>query len=223
MTDNVWPEDTATGAPNKDWSDAAHIAQHGFNETWSDVVLTGLSFTVDFGVPDFDLSSGSCRISDTSAQTQDHSGVSPAQSQRTLDQVVYAGQLDSRTGVSLTDSAVNHIFIQFDLTSNDTINVVTNTTGSSPSDPAFKIGEIDTANDTSRETNRGPRHTESVSLTGGIPTTITHSIGEKFVNVQFYDNNDQQAELNRIELLNDDKIEIESSVDVNGQIVVTNP
>lgn len=191
MVDLVHPEDNGVNSNLvNDWVDAAIVGQmvYGFDE--DDVVIDGLNFTADFGVPDLDISAGSAKIAVSGESTVDHSNQTPAISSKTLNTSTLVCDLDARTGLSLTDNATNHVFIDVDRTSQDSASITINTTNSAPSEPQMKLGQVDTSGNTSRETNRGPVDTGSIDFSNS-PLTITHSIGTKnFSSAQFYDDTD---------------------------------
>jgi hypothetical protein len=63
------------------------------------------------------------------------------------DQVQIVAHLDAQT-VGLDDGAVNHLFVNPNVGSDDSPQLVANTTGNAPTAEAVKIGEVDTAADT---------------------------------------------------------------------------
>lgn len=141
-TDHVFPEDEGTGANDGDYADAANFASA--MDTLTDYVANGMSFTVDYGVPSVDVSAGKAFVSDSAAGM--------AQSAETRDRgVSFAVEAAARSGLGLTDGDVNHVYLDVDLTQDDGVSYTINTTGSAPADPALKIGEIDTTNDTKDE------------------------------------------------------------------------
>jgi hypothetical protein len=147
MTDFVFPEDTGTGAGQGDDNDAANFGAAYDGIGLTDFVVKGMGFTLNAGTPSLDLGSGKAVVSDSSATA--------TQSGETRDEgVAFVVELDARTGISLTNSAVNHVFLQVDLSSDDTVNIVVNTTNSAPSEPQVKLGTVDTSNDTTTEVNR---------------------------------------------------------------------
>jgi len=140
-TDFVFPEDAGTGAAGGDNADAANFATLAYATGFVDLAVSGLTVTPDYAVPDFDLSAGLCVVTDASAQE--------AQTTEMRDQgVAYSVIVAARTGVALTDAAVNEVFIDVDLSSDDTLSITVTSDGSSPSQPYLKIAEVDTSNDT---------------------------------------------------------------------------
>ena len=150
LSGHVWPEDTGTGAAggNEDWDSAGYLAGMAAQDNRSDYVERGLRFTVDFGALTFDLSAGLAFIkSEDPVDVQNPSDDAGTYS-GTWDQgVTFAVDVDAETGIALTDSATNYIYLAIDLSSNDSHYVHVDTDDTAPSDPSIKIGEIDTAND----------------------------------------------------------------------------
>jgi len=171
LTNHVWPEDDGTGAAdgNEDWDSAGFIGGMHAKDHATDYVETGLNFEgdgsgePDYTVPDFDLSAGLAFIKYT-GQVDVQALADGAYTDTWDHGMQLAVHVDAQTGISLTDAATNHIYLAVDLTSNDGAYVEVNTTGTAPSDPHIKLGEIDTANDTKVETNRGPRFSDADSL-----------------------------------------------------------
>lgn len=143
-TDFVFPEDSGTGATGGDNADAANFATLAYATGIADKVVEGLGFSnVTYGT-DFTLDAGLCVVTDTSAQE--------AQTTESRDQgVAYSVIVSARSGVSLSSSGVDSIYINVDLSTDDTISVAT----SQPStQPYLKIGEIDNDNNTDELWNR---------------------------------------------------------------------
>lgn len=73
------------------------------------------------------------------------------------DKVLQANDGESNlVGISLQDNAVNHVFLNSDFSTNNHVDIVTNTDGTTPSNAYLKIGEVDTGANTANETNRKP-------------------------------------------------------------------
>jgi len=139
--DHVFPEDIGTGAPQGDPADAANFGAYAQHELLSNYKANGLNVTVDFNANTFDLSAGKAFIRDSSADT--------AQVVETRDRgVLYGVEVAPRTGLSLTDSAVNHIFIELDLGTDDGVSVQARTNVQNTAPPSIKIAEVDTTADT---------------------------------------------------------------------------
>jgi hypothetical protein len=166
-------EDSGTNsgitAGEGDWLDAANLGawRHGQNDT--DYVVAGLAFTPDYTTPALDVSAGKVLVSEQSASTvSDHGGESRDQ------RVTYAVEVSARSGVALTDSAVNEVFVNVDQSGEDAVSIVVTTDGSSPSEPSLKLGEVDTSADTSTETNRDPEASfAGVAFSGDLTASGT--------------------------------------------------
>jgi len=147
MADHVFPEDSGTGAAEGDYDDAANFASLAQAIGLTDYVVQGLNFTLNAGTPSLDISKGKAVVTQSQATS--------SQSAETRDGVAFVAEMDARTGLSLTDGDVNHVFLSVDLSSDDTINVVINTTDSAPAEPYVKLGTVDTSADTTTELNKG--------------------------------------------------------------------
>lgn len=64
---------------------------------------------------------------------------------------------------------MNHVYVDVDLTSDDTINITVNTTGTQPAQPSLKIAEVDTSADTKTEWNREPYNHGSYATVSDVP------------------------------------------------------
>jgi len=93
--------------------------------TFSNVDFTNLTVTVDSG---------------KFYAVADDLGVATAQ--ETRDDVAHVSGHTGTTGLSLTDSAVNHVYAYADLDVEDDVKIDINTTNTSPSNPSVKIGVI---------------------------------------------------------------------------------
>jgi len=146
MVDHVFPEDEGTGASDGDFADAANFASYGYHQILADYIITGLSVTTDGST--FDVSSGMCSISDTSANM--------VQNSETRDQgVLYSAIADARSGVSLPDTGgMNYIYVEIDLTTDDSVSIIANTTDTAPSNTSLKIAEVDASVPEVTPTNR---------------------------------------------------------------------
>jgi len=146
MADFVFPEDGGTGATDGDFNDAANFASLAQATGLKNYVVQGLNFTLNAGTPSLDISEGKAVVTADSATAN--------QSTETRDGVAFVADMDARTGIALTDADVNHVFLQVDLSTDDTINIIVNTTNSAPSQPYVKLGTVDTSADTTTELNR---------------------------------------------------------------------
>lgn len=146
MSDIVFPEDPGTGASEGDFDDAANFSTLARAVGFGDYVFTGMNFTPDYSTPDVNISSGLAVIAKDT--------VSQDQGSEKMDQGnLFFVKKDSVSGLSLTDSAVNNIFLKIDLSSDDTASYEAKTSGT-PSLPNIKIGEINTSSNTSKEIKR---------------------------------------------------------------------
>ncbi|WP_323192422.1 hypothetical protein [Halostella sp. PRR32] len=157
MTDKHWPQDAGTGLSqqsDRDWADAAHIAAAAHDANGTDFVVTGLGLTnPDYTNLTIDVDSGMAKIAVTNLSSRDHGdGVTT-----TWDEASQVYSADARTGLALTDSDINEIWLDADQSSPDAVSVtVVDSSGSAPAAPALKIGEVDTTNDTTTQLNRDP-------------------------------------------------------------------
>lgn len=220
LENHVFPEDPGINSKlTNDWTDAAQFSQLGYPPQGLPFVISGLTLSIDYTGPEFDLSEGVAKILQSKNQTQDHSNDTPSRAQLTLNNLVYVVQVKSRTNISLTDNDTNHVFLQIDQTQDDKVDVVTNTTGSTPSDPAMKRAVIDTTANTSRITNDGFRKTLDLSLSADTPKTITHGLSYDYVNPTFYDGNGEIFDP-YVQRKNPDQIEVEYPSSVNSGKVI---
>lgn len=189
--DHVFPEDEGTGAPDGDDADAANLAAYHGRDNMADYKEAGLGITYNSGVPDFDLAAGKCYIKESAATTK-NTGESRDQG------VVFEVEVTSRTGIALADNAVNHVYVDIDLTAGDSVSVVTNTTGSAPSSSSLKIAEIDTSNDTVDETFNQDPDLAGDSVTATSLTTVEalpESITSDYYYAGAFDGADPDARL----------------------------
>lgn len=150
---HVWPQDPSIGS-SKDELDAANIASHAYSPYDTDYVVEGLGFTVDYTTPQFDVEKGKVKVSQSTGVANVEGGT--REHGLTFVVEIEDGEFDA---ISLTDGAVNYIYLDVDNTQDNTasIEVGTNDPPSSlGSQPYLKIGEIDTTNDEKVELNRYP-------------------------------------------------------------------
>jgi hypothetical protein len=142
MTDISFPQ---TG----DLPDFAHFGT--LRGTGTSGIINGLEFTADFSVPELTVAEGKALINRPQAQTT-HPQISPPE---TVTDAAIVVEMDQKT-VSLTDSELNHIFIQANVSTDDAPQPKANITNSEPSPASVKIGEVDTraANSVSEGWNR---------------------------------------------------------------------
>lgn len=110
-------------------------------------IVSGLALSnYDAATPSVDVASGkTVHVLDSALAEWTLDDGTQQSEQR--DQVQLVCHLDAQT-TTLTDSDVNHLFVEPNWDTDDSPEIVTNTTGSAPSTDALKIGEVDTANDT---------------------------------------------------------------------------
>lgn len=128
-----------------DNDDAEHFGALIGQDNLTNYVEYGMTFNVSYSVPEVTVTTGKGFVQVSSA-TASSSG-------DTILNVGYVIQIPQQT-VSLTDNAVNYIYLEPDLSTDDngTVNAYTSEqTGNS-----ILIGTIDTANNTSTRENRNP-------------------------------------------------------------------
>lgn len=146
MADHVYPEDTGTGAAEGDWNDAANFAQLAAAVGRSDFVVNGMGFS-NISSTSVDIGQGVAAVTDTNATA--------ANTSETRDSVAYVVEADARTGVTLTDTAINYIYLDIDLTTGDAISYHVDTDDTPPTTaPYLKIGTVDTNDNSSTTLNR---------------------------------------------------------------------
>jgi len=224
LTDYVFPEDPGINNNlTNDWTDAAQFGQLAFGSLNKDYVVSGMTFNVDYQTPSFELSGGVAKIAAPTGQTQDHSGDSPSRGQITLSNMVYAVDMDPKQNISLADNAVNHVYLNVDLSTDDTILVHVDTDETPPPEPSMKRGIINTSSNSSRLTNSGFFTRKNLTLTADVGLTVTHSLSLDYPNMTFYDGNDKLFPPSRVERLNEDQVEIEHAINVSGGRVAFGP
>jgi len=138
--DHVFTEDQGTNsgistAGAGDDADGANFASAYEAIGNTDFVVRGLSLS-NVGTGTFDLSAGKAVVSDDTADA--------AQSSEVRDQrVAYVSEVAPRTGLSYTTGSLNYVYLNLLLDTDDSLEIVVNTTGTAPNDPALKIAEID--------------------------------------------------------------------------------
>lgn len=144
-----FPQDSGSGLQEqsyRDYGDAAHFG--ALAHTGLEGVLTGCGVvSTDFTAPEVTIDGGVVRIIAESVDSRDHSNDGTADT--TWPEAVQVYRVEQTT-VALTDGATNEVWVQGDQTMADNASVVATTTGA-PAAPSMKIGEVDTAADTTSE------------------------------------------------------------------------
>jgi hypothetical protein len=136
-SDFVFPEDPGTGAAGGDNADAANFATLAYALGIADSVVEGLGLSNTTYGTDTDVDAGLAAVTDASADE--------AQSSATRDQgVAYSVIAAARTGLSLSGSGVDEIWLDVDLSADDTVTVQV---GEPASQPKLKLHEIDNDSD----------------------------------------------------------------------------
>jgi len=113
-------------------------------------IVSGLTFTPDFTVPEVTVDAGKAVI-DRGEMTTAHPDIDPPE---TVSDAVAVVEIEPQT-VALDSATLNHIFLEANVSNDDSGAVVANTTGSKPTNASLKIGEIDTsANSVSEQFNK---------------------------------------------------------------------
>jgi hypothetical protein len=133
MADNVFVQ-------HGDFRDAANLAQALGASYRTSYIIEGLELTADLGELDVDVDAGVLVIWRGEMETADDR-IEPAETRSATAHVV---ELEERTGLDLTDDAVNHVFVDATIGISDSPSVEVNTSGDTPSDESVKIGEVDT-------------------------------------------------------------------------------
>lgn len=141
---SVFPQDEATGIVSTvDWDDAGAIAQLAYDLNTTDYVLTGFEFTYDESNLILNVSGGVARVSQQTVATADKTEDDgpPA---KVLQFAAFVAQRGASGDMSLTDAAVNHVYIAVDQTTNDRVTFRVNTDATVPPEPSLKVGTVDT-------------------------------------------------------------------------------
>jgi len=143
MSDYVFPQ-------FNDYDDPQNFAFHLGQSNLGDFVEYGLSLTADHAAETFDLSEGKAYVEQTDA-VGDASG-------ETRHRLVYGVHVDAIADIGFaTTNGVNYVWLDPNLGSQDSPDIVVETNNAAPSDASLKLSEIDAANDTAAvETNRAP-------------------------------------------------------------------
>lgn len=101
-------------------------------------VISGLTLTADFAVPEVTVAPGKAAI-DRGDMSTSHPNINPSE---TVSDAAAIVETESQT-VSLTSGTLNHIFLDANVGNDDSPTVIANTTGSPPTTASVKIGEVD--------------------------------------------------------------------------------
>lgn len=142
----VFAEDAGTGLQDQsdhDFGDGANFGAHVHSPNDTDYAPVAPTLSADYSVPEVTLGEAQYKIKATNVSGRERDGV-----QTTWPEVTFVVKAPQTT-VSLTDGAVNHIYVDVDLTTTgDDATYVVNTTGTAPSDSSLKVAEVDTTANT---------------------------------------------------------------------------
>lgn len=160
MAEQVFPQ-------NGDFNDAENFAHLFGQDNLLDYVEKGMGLTLNAGGPTLDIAAGKAYIQDDSA--------TGAQSGLTLDEVGFVVEKDAVSGLSLTDSTTNYVWLNANVGSDNAAAYEITTTDSAPQTDSLKIGEVDTNTDTTTELNRNPSY-EVENLTAQNNVTVSNNL-----------------------------------------------
>lgn len=169
MSDYVFPQ-------FNDYDDPQNFAFHLGQSNLGDFVEYGLSLTADHSAETFDVGEGKAYVLANDA-VGDASG-------ETRHRLNYAVHVDATADVDFaTTSGVNYVWLDANLGSQDSPQIVVETNDAAPSDASLKLGTIDAANDTAAvETNREPDATfaslttDAIDVPSGGPITASANL-----------------------------------------------
>lgn len=139
-----------------DEDDAENFAQMIGQPNLVDFVITGMSLSPSFGVPEVTIGTGVCAISQTS-DTASSTGETRLQTGTIV-------QLPQSTE-SLIDNDVNYIYVTPDIGTDDNGSYTVYTNENNAGSDELKIGEIDTSSDATTLYNRSPNGSFSTPFT----------------------------------------------------------
>lgn len=159
----VYPQDAGTGiSETVDWNDAGAFAQLAYDLNTTDYVLQGFEFTDGSGGdgPDYtnnilNITGGVARVSQEAVNTNDHTG-DDGPAAKTLELAAFVCQSPASGDLSLTEGAVNHVYVAVDQSTNDATLYQVNTDGTEPPEPSLKLGTVDTSANLYSYVNRLP-------------------------------------------------------------------
>jgi len=142
----TFPQDWGTGSHPQyegDPNDAANFGSLIGAKSPVSALIRGINFTVDYVNNTVDTSEGKVYL------IADNITAGTSQTER--DEVGLVNGIKAKTGLTLTDATVNHVYVATDPATNNQPRVEINDTGTDPADPSVKVGEIDTSADTKSE------------------------------------------------------------------------
>lgn len=142
----TFPQDWGTGSHPQyegDPNDAANFGSLIGATSPVSALIRGINFTVDYANNTVDTTEGKVYL------VGDNITAGTSQTER--DEVGFVNGLKAKTGLTLTDAAVNHVYVATDPTTNNEPRVEINDTGTPPTGPSVKVGEIDTSAGTKSE------------------------------------------------------------------------
>lgn len=217
----VWPEDEGTGAPvaedEGDWASAAYHASMALSRGATGYVDSGLSLSYNPSDTTMDIGAGLAFIRYTGGSSVQLT--SSSYDEPWDEELVFMVSVPSMSNLQLDSGGVNEIYLAVDPTGGDSARYRYGSSITEPSDPHVKIGEIDTAAETTTELARRPvgefASVETAELRGGVigddDPAITDLTGPNL----FINNGGLSAANMRTDLL-DDETEIHSNItDIN--------
>jgi hypothetical protein len=148
MSWKIFAQDEGTGldaTEDADYGDGASFAAMAHDSNAADYAPKPPTATSDFTIPEVTLTESQYRITAKNVSEKDRGTDA---NMVTWPLVTFAVHAPNET-LSLTDNAVNHIYVDLTLTgARDQAGYVVNTTGTAPNDPSLKVAEVDTSNNT---------------------------------------------------------------------------
>lgn len=154
----VWPEDEGTGAPvaedEGDWASAAYHASMARARGATGYVDAGVGLSYNPSDTTMDIGAGLVFIRYTGSSTVQLT--SSSYDEPWDEELVFMVSVPAVSNLSLDADAVNEIYIAADPTGGDSARYRYGSSVTEPTDPHVKIGEIDTAAETTTELARRP-------------------------------------------------------------------
>lgn len=164
-----------------DTNDAAKFAQHLGRDNITDYVATGMDFNVDYTVPEVTVTDGKAYASRENA-------TATLASEDLNYGFDYVFEFTQRT-TGLVDNALNYVWLDGQIGTDDSPEIHTNTTGTEPVDTTVLLGVVDTSDNTYELGNRDPDATfEAISsdssISGGasytVPSGYRMDVGDEY-------------------------------------------